>query len=141
VRIWGGSISLAYLVQAAVALSVIAALIGIWRDEMEAGYKKAALCLAALLITPYCLDYDLMLLAPAIALLAAGGKARGFSAFEILSLTMLWSVPVIARNVAHATLLPLAVPAMLFCFLLIWRRRNARQRQEVAINAVQIASW
>jgi alpha-1,2-mannosyltransferase len=141
VRLWGGSISLAYLVQAAVALSVIAALIRIWRDPMDAGYKKAALCLAALLITPYCLDYDLVLLAPAIALLGTCGKARGFSDFEILSLAMLWSVPVVARNVAHASLVPLAVPAMLFCFLLIWRRRNARDRPEVAINAPQIASW
>ena len=141
VRMWGGSISLAYLVQAAVALPVIAALITIWRDDVDDAYKKASLCLAALLITPYCLDYDLVLLAPAIALLAASGKARGFSDFEILCLAMLWSVPVIARNVAHVSLLPLAVPTMLFCFLLIWRRRNAQDHPKVAINAPQIASW
>lgn len=141
VRMWGGSISLAYLAQAAVALSVIAALIKIWRDDVDDAYKKASLCLAALLITPYCLDYDLMLLAPAVAVLAARGKARGFADFEILSLAMLWCAPVITRNVAHATLIPLAVPAMFFCFLLIWRQRNAREHREVAINAAQIASW
>jgi len=141
VRMWGGSISLAYFVQAAVALSVIAALIRIWRDNLDEAYKKAALCLAALLTTPYLLDYDLMLLAPAIALVAARGKARGFADFEILSLVLLWCVPVVARNFAHATLIPLTVPTMIFSLLLIWRRRNARDRPEVAINAPQIASW
>lgn len=139
VRMWGGSISLAYLIQAGIALAVIAALVKIWRDDVDDAYKKASLCLAALLITPYCLDYDLMLLAPVIALLAARGKSRGFADFEILSLVMLWCVPAVARNVAHAVFVPLAVPAMAFCFLLVWR--NARRRRDVAINAAQIASW
>jgi hypothetical protein len=141
VRLWGGSVSLAYFFQGAVALLVIAALFKLWRTSVDSAFQKAALCLAALLTTPYCMDYDLVLLAPAIAVLAARGKARGFADFEILSLVLLWCVPVIARNVAQATLIPLAVPAMAFCFVLICRRANARQRRDVAINGAQIASW
>jgi hypothetical protein len=141
VRLWGGSVFLAYLIQGAVAVMVIAALLKLWRGSSDDADKKAALCLAAILTTPYCLDYDLMLLAPAIALLAARGKAHGFADFDILCLVLLWCVPIVARNVAHITFIPLAVPAMLFCLLLIWRRANAPEGQGVAINAANVASW
>ena len=36
-----------------------------------AEHDRAALCLATILATPYSLDYDLMIAAPAIALLAS----------------------------------------------------------------------
>jgi len=41
-----------------------------------------ALCRAAILAPPYSLDYDRMVLAPAIALVAADGLARGFARWE-----------------------------------------------------------
>jgi alpha-1,2-mannosyltransferase len=141
VRLWGGSIPQAYGAQILVALTVIVALVRIWRQKIALGYKQAALCLAALLITPYCLDYDLMLLAPVIALLAAEGKSRGFSDYEILSLVSLWFIPIVARNIAHATFIPLAVPAMAASFALIYRRCNAQKRRKSAMPAGKIASW
>ena len=67
-------------------------------SQIGAGYKGAALCLGALLATPYRLDYDLMLLAPAIALIAAEGVARGFLPYERLALALLWITPVAART-------------------------------------------
>ena len=72
--------------------------------------KAAALRSASLLATPFSLDYDLMLLAPAIAFLAADGLARGFAPWEKTLLAALWIVPLVARTVAGATLIPLAVP-------------------------------
>ena len=53
-----------------------------------------------MLATPYSLDYDLMLLAPAIAFLAADGFARGFAPWEKTVLAALWIVPLVARSVA-----------------------------------------
>jgi len=141
VRLWHGPTGLAYGAQAIVALTVMFALLRIWRASVPIAYKKAALCLAALLTTPYCLDYDLMLLAPVIALLAAEGKARGFAGYEILSLTILWCVPIVARNVAQATFIPLAVPAMIFSFGLIYRRCNAQTHQQGTLQEAKIASW
>jgi alpha-1,2-mannosyltransferase len=141
VRMWHGSIEFAYGAQIAVALAVIIALLRIWRTSIAMGYKQAALCLAALLITPYCLDYDLMLLAPAIALMAAEGRKRGFVPYEILALTVLWCAPAIARNIAHTAFIPLMVPAMLFCFGLIVRRCSVSQRQERAMAMVKVAAW
>jgi alpha-1,2-mannosyltransferase len=140
VRMWNGSVPLAYIVQGTASLGVLFALLRIWRGSVAIGYKKAALCIAALLMTPYCLDYDLMLLAPAIALLATEGKARGFSDYEILCLAFLWFTPVAARNFAQATFIPLVVPAMLFCFALIYRRNVAGKGQRSAIHAAEIAS-
>jgi hypothetical protein len=127
VRMWGGSVTLAYGAQAAAAVVALFGLVRIWRGNIAIGYKSAALCLAALLVTPYSLDYDLMLLAPAIALLIAEGDARGFKDYERLSLTALWVVPAIARNVAHYTFIPLAVPAMVFCLVSIYLRCGARR--------------
>ncbi|HKU65586.1 MAG TPA: glycosyltransferase family 87 protein [Rhizomicrobium sp.] len=141
VRMWHGPVPLAYGAQIAVAVMVIFALLRIWRASIAIGYKKAALCVAALLITPYCLDYDLMLLAPAIALLAAEGKNRGFFDYEILCLAILWLMPIATRNFAHATSIPLAVPAMLFCFTLIYRRCGARSSRGNAMPVAKIVPW
>lgn len=125
VRLWGGSVLPAYLMQAVTAILVLVALVRIWRGNISMGYKGAALCLSALLVTPYCLDYDLVLLAPAIVLLAAEGIAHGFKDYERLILAILWIIPLFARNVAHYTLIPLTVPALAFCLAQIYSRSEA----------------
>lgn len=125
VRLWGGGVLPAYLMQAVAAILVLVGLVRIWRANISPGYKGAALCLSALLVTPYCLDYDLVLLAPAIALLAAEGIAYGFKDYERLTLAILWIIPLFARNVAHYTLIPLTVPALAFCLAQIYRRSEA----------------
>lgn len=122
VRLWGGSVSLAYGLQVLAALAVLVALVRIWRRDISMSHKGAALCLAALLTTPYGMDYDLVLLAPAIALLVAAGTKEGFADYELVSLTVLWLVPILARNTAYYIFIPLAVPAMAFSLTLIYRR-------------------
>ena len=99
-----------------------AALIWLWRSPASFALKAAALCLAAILATPYSLDYDLMVLAPAIAFLAVDGLARGFGPWEKTALAFLWAVPLIARGFAQVTFIPLGVIAMLVMFALILRR-------------------
>jgi alpha-1,2-mannosyltransferase len=91
-------------------------LIWLWRRPASFGVRGAALCLAALLGTPYLLDYDLMLLAPALLLLAAEGKRRGFQPFEMSLLVFLWLLPFAARILAsttHILLAPFAILALL----------------------------
>lgn len=122
VRLWGGSVTAAYALQILCACAALFALARIWRKDSSIYDRGAALCLAALLSTPYSLDYDLMLLAPAITLLAAAGMQRGFSDYELVSLAALWLVPSMARGVAQHTWIPLAVPAMAFSFFLICKR-------------------
>jgi alpha-1,2-mannosyltransferase len=122
VRMWGGGIALAYAAQGAVMLAVAVALTWLWRCPAAFPLKAAGLLIGSLLATPYSLDYDLMLLAPAIAYLALDGFARGFGAYEKTILAALWIVPLVARSVPQATLIPLAVPVMLLAFVLLLRR-------------------
>ena len=125
VRMWGGSIPLAYALQAIATLVVAGLLAWIWRSRVDFAFKAAALAIAAILATPYSLDYDLMVLAPAIAFMAAHGLRHGFAPYERTMLAALWLVPLIARSFAQATLLPLGVPAMLLTFALIVARTAA----------------
>lgn len=125
VRMWGGSIPLAYVTQGLVTTALAAALIALWRSEAAFPLKAAGLCIAAMLATPYALDYDSMLLAPAIAFLFCNGLQRGFAPYEKSLLAMLWLVPLIARPVALHTLVPLAVPLMIIVFVFVLRRAVA----------------
>ena len=122
VRMWGGGISLAYAAQVAVTLAVAGGLAWLWRSRASFPIKAAALAIGTILATPYSLDYDLMLLAPAIAFLAADGMQRSFHPWQKSLLAALWLVPILARPVAQATLIPLAVPAMLVAFAWLLRR-------------------
>jgi hypothetical protein len=121
-RMWGAPVSLAYAIQGAVTLAVAAALVWLWRSRESFALKAAALCLAAVLATPYSLDYDLMVLAPAIAFFAIDGLERGFAPWEKTALAFLWIVPLIARGFAQVTFIPLGVIAMLAMFALVLRR-------------------
>lgn len=123
-RMWGASVPLAYAVQGAVTLAVAATLIWLWRSSASFALKAAALCLAAILATPYSLDYDLMVLAPAIAFLTLDGLSRGFSPWEKSALAFLWIVPLVARGIAQVTFIPLGVIAMLAMFALVLRKAS-----------------
>ena len=61
----------------------------------------------------------MMVLAPAIAFLGAAGLARGFASWEKTMLAGLWCVPLIARGVAQAALIPLGAITMGAAFALI----------------------
>jgi len=123
-RMWGGSIALAYVMQGGVTILVAAALTWLWRGRAAFPLKAAGLAIGCVLATPYSLDYDLMLLAPAIAYLAADGLERGFGAYEKTVLAALWIVPLVARSVPQVTFVPLAVPLMLLVFVLLLRRTD-----------------
>jgi alpha-1,2-mannosyltransferase len=121
-RMWGAPIPLAYAVQSALVAALAAALIWLWRSTACYPLKAAAVCLGTILATPYTFDYDMVVLAPALAFMTADGLARGFAPWEKTTLAALWLAPLVARSVAHATLIPLGVPVMLAVFILLLRR-------------------
>lgn len=122
VRLWGGGVTLAYVIQSLVTLGVAGALVWFWRSPARYPLKASALLIGTLLATPFCLDYDLMLLAPSIAFLAIDGQRDGFCAWHKLVLAALWLVPLIARSVAEAVSVPLAAPVMILAFIFVLQR-------------------
>jgi hypothetical protein len=130
IRMWGGSVGLAYAVQAIVSIGVAIAAVALWRSNARMAQKGAALCIAMLLTTPYALDYDMMILAPAIALLAADGFARGFRPFERTLIATLWFLPFVARECAEYTRIPLGVLVLLLAFGFVARDGLFREQSE-----------
>jgi alpha-1,2-mannosyltransferase len=136
-RMWGASVPVAYALQGTLFVVLAGALIWLWRSSAAYPLKAAALCLATILATPYSLDYDMMVLAPAIAFFAVDGFARGFAPWEKTILAALWLVPLLTRSVAEFSLIPLGVPAMLVAFAIILRR-SVPARATPQIGAAQL---
>ncbi|MDR3526930.1 MAG: glycosyltransferase family 87 protein [Rhizomicrobium sp.] len=124
-RLLGAPLRAAYGAQFVVTITALTALVMVWRSPASAMLKGAALCLATTLSTPYSLDYDLVLLAPVILLMAVEGRARGFRAGEHLLLAALWCVPILARPLASVTHLAVAPLLMLVALLLLLRRARS----------------
>jgi hypothetical protein len=135
-RMWGAAIPTAYALQGALDVALGAALVLLWRSAASYPLKAAALCLAAILATPYAFDYDMMVLAPGIAFIAIDGRERGFGPWEKTALAALWLIPLVARNVAYVTFVPLGVPAMLAMFVLLLRRSTFYSALPVASSSV-----
>lgn len=146
-RMWGAGVPLAYAVQGVATVAVAAALVVIWRGRAPFAVKAAALLIGSILATPYSLDYDLMLMAPAIAFLAAEAMRRGTAPrentrretlpWEKTLLALLWIVPLIARSFAQFTHVPLGVPVMLLSFIwLLYRAMHSEGRVETRHSAV-----
>jgi alpha-1,2-mannosyltransferase len=134
-RMWGAPVPLAYAIQGAATLVFAMATAWLWHGKAPYPLKAAGLCLAAILATPYTLDYDMMVLAPAIAFLAADGMTRGFGPWEKTALAALWLVPLVARTVPQVTLIPLGVPVMLATFVLLLRRVELPPALPMAFSA------
>jgi hypothetical protein len=117
-RAVGAPVEFAYAVQAATTLAVAAVTLRLWRSEAPFGRKAAALLAGSLLVTPYALDYDLMLLAPAIAFLVRDALASGWRRGEVITLAAVGLSPLVARAIAEATLIPAGLLAVAALFSL-----------------------
>ena len=114
-RLWRAPLALAYGAQVLAAIAVIAATVILWRRP--ANHKFAALIFGTLLVTPFALDYDMMILAPALGLLAAEGKQRGFAPYDASLLALIALSPILARGAA-GLYLPIAAMAILGGFFI-----------------------
>lgn len=106
VRLWNGGVALAYAVQTLVSGAVVASIVWCWRSACDDAHKAALLVTGTLLASPHILDYDLVVLAVAIAFIAARGLRTGFRPFEISLLGALWIMPLLARGAAGFLSLP-----------------------------------
>ena len=133
VRSWGASVPVAYAAQGSLLAMLAATLAWLWHSDAAFELKAAALALGCLLATPYVLDYDLVVLAVAIAFFARHGLRHGFRDFEISLLAAAWIVPLLSRSIAGVSYIPLGllVQLVLYAFIL---RRAALDRAAIAVD-------
>jgi hypothetical protein len=121
-RLIGFQAGIAYGAQALVALCLAAAVVALWRSAAAFELKAAGLILASLLATPYALDYDLVIVGPALAYLAVHGMREGFAPYEITLLVLVWALPLFARSLAGFSLITIGPLALLgLLALVLWR--------------------
>lgn len=121
VRMWGGSVDLAYILQGALALGIVATIVHVWKRPARFAPKAALLCLGSFLVTPYSLDYDMMILAPAILLLIAELRTGPAPSYRASAVALLWLVPFFARPAGEVGL-PVGVLSVLAVFVLVARQ-------------------
>jgi hypothetical protein len=121
-RNWGAGVHAAYAIQIALGLSLAASLAWLWRSEAAFELKASALATASLLATPYVLDYDMVVLAVAIAFFARHGQKCGFRDYEISALAAAFIVPLVSRGLAGATAIPAGLVVMLALYAITLHR-------------------
>ncbi|MGJ0509508.1 MAG: glycosyltransferase family 87 protein [Methylocystis sp.] len=117
VRLMGGGVPAAYAAQTLAAAVALSLLLPLLRSRVDARIKAAGVIAALFLTTPYSLDYDMMALAPALALLLAHGLESGFRPYEKSALAVAYVAPLLARPVASVLPLPLGAAAIILLFL------------------------
>jgi hypothetical protein len=120
-RMWGGAVALAYAVQAAASVVALFGVAYAWRACGDCNLKAALLIIATLLASPHVLDYDLMLLAPAIAFIVVSCWPKGFRDFDISVLAAAWFTPLFARVIAGTTGVPLGLIAVAMLYFVAMR--------------------
>lgn len=124
-RLWGVSVPVAYALQVGLFFALTSSLSQLWRSAADDDLKAAALACGCLLATPYVLDYDLVVLAIAIAFYVRHGVTRGFHDYEITLLAAVWLMPLLARTVMSASGIPLGLIALLAFYVMLVRRGRA----------------
>jgi Glycosyltransferase family 87 len=106
VRALGGSVQLAWIVQATGSIMVAAAIVYVWRSRAAFDLKAAALAAGTLVVTPYLYMYDLVVLAVAVAFLLRFALERGFTISDVVGLgvagALILSYPYVKTQVGLA---------------------------------------
>jgi hypothetical protein len=140
VRLMGGSVSTAYAAQSVATVGAIGALIWLWRSRADFRIKAAAAVTATLVATPYCLDYDMMALAPAMAFVVAAGRQCGFLDYEKSLLALVFFAPLLARPVATFAPAPLGAAMISLLFLALLRHGRPAPEPQAAAGCDRLAA-
>jgi alpha-1,2-mannosyltransferase len=140
VRLLGGNPTAAWVVQALATIAVATILIWSWRHSTTWLMKNAALAAAIPLATPFFLDYDLMVVALAMAWLVRAQQQDCALPCEGTALTISALTPLVSRTIggyAHVPLTPIAVTALLA--VVIIRIRQTRGPLTVTLPSTRLS--
>ncbi|MCJ2186382.1 glycosyltransferase family 87 protein [Novosphingobium beihaiensis] len=121
-RLLGAPVAAAYALQAIAALGTALCIGVLCRGRKWSPGLGAATLTGALLVTPFALDYDLVLLAFPLLWLVGEGLRRGFLDWEKLGILTAFVAPALARPVALNTGMPFMPLVVALLFALVVRR-------------------
>lgn len=124
-RMWGAGMPLAYAVQGATTLSAMAAVA--WASlKLPPERRNPLVCAAVLAATPYVLDYDLVVLLLALAWIWIDRERHGWLAWDRTLMAFVWAAPLVGRQVAQWTYVPLDLLSILALAWLALRASPSR---------------
>jgi hypothetical protein len=126
IRMWGGGIPLAYAVQMAATIAAVAAVVWMSWTRKAPELRNALVCAAVLTATPYVLDYDYVVLLPAIAFLWIDSQRHGFLPWDKSLMALVWIAPLFARSIAQFTFVPLGLASAIIVAVIAIRRAMLR---------------
>ncbi|WP_372784213.1 glycosyltransferase family 87 protein [Phenylobacterium sp.] len=121
-RLWHAPLGAAYAAQIALSLAVAVAVGWFAARRARSPAIGPVLMTAALLATPYVLDYDLTLTAVPMAWVLGEGLRRGFARWEKLVLLAAYVLPLVSRVAAMRLGVPLGPPVLVALLLITLRR-------------------
>jgi alpha-1,2-mannosyltransferase len=134
-RLLHGGLTLAYGLQAAATLAVCAALVALQFRAFRSKVEGPAMIAAALLASPFLLDYDLVLLAFPLAFLVREGLRVGFRPYEKIILVAAFILPAVSRSIAGHLGLPLGPIVIAAVLMLVMRRAGERAPLRARVGA------
>ena len=135
VRLLHGGLGLAYGLQVLAALGASAGVIVLQRRARGSGAEGPLVVMAALLASPFLLDYDLALMAIPLAWITAQGVKTGFLPWEKIGLLAAFLLPAVSRNIAMTLGIPLAPLVMAALYGAVMRRGLMQPPTEAAASA------
>jgi hypothetical protein len=130
IRMWGGGIALSYAFQLAITAGIIAMVVILTWRKAQPELRNALVCAATILSTPYVLDYDYVVLLPALAWLWLYGREHGYLSWDKTLMLFAWIAPLFARTIAELAFLPLGLVS---AFIVAWIAIRRALRQGIAI--------
>nr|WP_295371928.1 glycosyltransferase family 87 protein [uncultured Sphingosinicella sp.] len=127
-RLLGTPLPLAYGLQAALFALALLGLFLVARAGADARAQGATMTAAALVSTPFLLDYDLTLAAFPMVWMFIEARRTGFLPWEKIVLAAAFILPLISRSLAMSAGIPLAPLVLGALFLLVVRRARSDHR-------------
>jgi len=141
IRMWGGSVDVAYVFQVVVAIYAASAVVWVWQTSRPFALKAATLAVGSLMVSPYVLQYDLVLLALPIAWLAMEGFEKGFLPYEKAVLSVAWILPRVSLPVSQSAKIPIAPIVIIALMTAILRRASHREPAGLQQQALHLSHF
>ena len=134
-RLREAPLPVAYTLQILLFLSALVGLALVARSRADSRAHGSAMIAAALIATPFLLDYDLTLAAFPLAWLFTEARRTGFLPWEKMGLGAAFILPLVSRSIAMSTGIPVAPLVLTALFLLVVRRaRSDHHHAAVDVN-------